>query len=162
MPNNSPKRFFKNVSNPSLCGRSLQRPIRRCSLVFSGGNAQEIDEHNLSVKMLGDMQFARRFAEAAEDQHQGHQRPGDFFAAVGKRAVEKVLQAQLFDKLQSQPRPAEVAAVFDAHAFDIDFDPVGPRVVEELFLAGFRVAFGGVLDAQPMGLIELSEIWPIP
>jgi hypothetical protein len=72
----------------------------------------------------------------------------------------------LFDELQAQPRPAEVAAVFDAQAFDIDFDPVGPRVVEELFLACFRVAFGGVLNTQPMGFIELSEIgddtssWP--
>ncbi len=97
--------------------------------------------------MLGDMQFARRLAEAAEDQHQGHQRPGDFFAAVGKRAVEKVLQAQLFDKRQSQPRPAEIAAVLDAHAFNIDFDPVGASVVEELFLLSVWVAFGGVLDA---------------
>jgi hypothetical protein len=56
----------------------------------------------------------------------------------------------LFHKLQTQPRPAEVAAVFDAHAFDIDFDPVWPRVVEELLLASFLVAFGGILDAQPM------------
>ena len=125
-------------------------------------NAQEIGQCALGVKMLGDVQFARRLAEAAEDQHQGHQRPGDFFAAVGNRAVEKVLQAQLFDELQAQPRPAEVAAIFHAHAFDIDFDPVRPRVVEELFLASFRVAFGGVLHAQPMGFIELSEIGDDP
>ncbi len=136
----------------------VQRAIETLLVDLLGRNAQEIDQRALGVKMLGDVQFARRLAEAAEDQHQGHQRPGDFFAAVGKRAVEKVLQAQLLDKLQSQPRPAEVAAVFHAHAFDIDFDPVGPRVVEELFLAGFRVAFGGVLDAQPMRFIELPEI----
>ena len=127
-------------------------------MIFSGGMPNRSGSARLGVIMLGDVQFARRIAEPAEHQHQSHQRPGDFLAAVGKRAVEKVLQPQLLDELQAQPRPAEVAAVFDAQAFDIDFDPVWPRIVEELFLAGFRVAFGGVLDAQPMRFIELSEI----
>ena len=159
MPNNSPKPILQERFQRFLVRQNrVQRAIETLLVDLLRRNAQEIDKRALGVKMLGDVQFARRLAEAAEDQHQGHQRPGDFFAAVGKRAVEKVLQSQLLDKLQSQPRPAEVAAVFHAHALDIDFDPVGPRVVEELLLAGFRVAFGGVLDAQPMRFIELSEI----
>ena len=135
----------------------VQRAIEPLLVDLLRRNAQQIGQGTLGIKMLGDVQFARRIAEAAEDQHQGHQRPGDFFAAGGKRAVEEVLQAQLFDKLQSQPRPAEVAAVFHAHALDIDFDPLGPDVVEESFLARLRLAFGRLLDAQPMRFIELSR-----
>ena len=142
--------------------KRVQRAIETLLVDLLRRNAQQIGQGALGVEMFGDVQFARRIAEAAEDQDQGHQRPGDFFAAGGNRAVEKVLQAQLLDELQSQPRPAEVAAVFDAHALDIDFDPLRPHVVEEPLLAGLRVAFGRVLDAQPLRFVELSEIGDDP
>ena len=131
-------------------------------MIFSGGNAQQIGQGALGVEMLGDVQFARRIAEAAEHQHQGHQRPGNVFAARGDRAVEELLQAQLLDEFQSQPRPAEIAAVLHPHAFDVHFDPLGPHVVEEPFLPRSWLAFGRLLDAQSLWLVELPEIGDHP
>ena len=93
-------------------------------MIFSARNAQQIGQGALGVEMLGDVQLARRIAEAAEDQHQGHQRPGDIFAARGDRAIEKLFQAQLIDEFQSQPRTAEVTAILHPHAFDVHFDPL--------------------------------------
>ena len=112
----------------------VQGPIETLLVDLLRRNAQQIGQGALGVEMLGDVQFARRIAEATEDQHQGHQRPRNLFAARGDRAVEKLLQAQLLDKFQSQPRPAEIAAVLHAHALDVDLDPLRPDVVEEPLL----------------------------
>jgi hypothetical protein len=131
---------------------------------FFWWDAQEIGQGALGVKMLGDAQFARRVAEAAEDQHQRHQRPGHRFAARGYRSVEKLFQSQLVDKFQTQPRPAEIFAILNSQTSDIDFRPLRLDVVEESLLTRPLLAFGGFLDAQAMRFVELSEIrdHPLP
>ena len=107
--------------------------------------------------MLGDVQFAGGFAQAAKHQHQGHRRPGNLFAAAGKRLLQEIVQAQAADEFQSQPRPAEVAAVLDADPRGIDFNPLRRDVIEELFLVIFPT-FRHRLNAESSSLVELSEI----
>jgi hypothetical protein len=107
--------------------------------------------------MLGNVQFARWITQAAKHQHQGHRRPGDFFASAGKRLLQKIVQAQAADEFQSQPRPAEVAAVLDADPRGIDFDPLRRDVIEELFLV-IIPTFRHRLNAEASLFVELSEI----
>ena len=71
---------------------------------------------------------------------------------------EELLQAQLLDQFQSQPRAAEIAAVLDAHSLDIDLHPLRPHLVEESLLMGALLAFGRLLDALAPGLVELPQI----
>src|ERR1700690_4066100 len=97
-------------------------------------------------------------AEAAKDKHQGHQRPGNVLLPAGHGALKKLLQAQLLDELQSQPRAAEIATVLDAHAFDIDFHPRGSNVVEESLLPRPALAFCRSLHTLAIRLVELPEI----
>ena len=108
--------------------------------------------------MLDDMQFARRTTEATEHQHQGHHRPGNPFAALGNRALEELLQFQLPHQFQSQPWPAELAAVLHADSRRIDLDPLRSHVVEQLPLSTAPAAIGRVLHAQPSLFVELSQV----
>ena len=114
--------------------------------------------------MLDDVQLAGRIAEAAEDQDQSHQRPGDVFATRRDGVVEELLQTQLIDEFQSQPSSAEITAILHPHAFDIHFDPLRPNVVEEAFLPRALSAFGRIFDAQPLRFVELAQIGnhPLP
>src|SRR3989304_3142350 len=114
--------------------------------------------------MLGDMQLAGRVAESAEHHHQRHRRPGDFLPPFGNRPPQKLLQFQPPHQFQTQPRPAEVAAVLHADAGGVHLDPLRLDVVEEPLLPRSPPTFGGRLDAQPATLIELPQIshHPLP
>ena len=136
----------------------VQGAVETLLIDLLDGNAQKIGQRAFGVEMLGDVQFAGGIAEATENEDQRHQRPGDVFLARGDGAVEEVLQAQLFDEFQPQPRAAEITTVLHAQAFDIDFHPLRPNVVEKPLLPWPRLAFGGVLHAQTMRLVELSQI----
>ena len=59
----------------------VQRPIQPLLVDLLRRNTQQIGQGALGIEMLGDVQFARRIAEPAEHQHQGHQRPGNVFVA---------------------------------------------------------------------------------
>ena len=96
-------------------------------------------------------------AQAAKQQHQGHRRPGDFFPSAGKGFFQEVAQAQATGQFQSQPRPAEIAAILDTNPRGIDFDPLWSGVVEEFFLP-LVSSFRRHLDAQSPLLVEFSEI----
>ena len=79
-------------------------------------------------------------------------------------AGEKLFQTQAIDEFQSQPGTAEIAAVLHPHAFDIHLYPLRPHVIEETFLPVPARAFGRLLDAQTLRLVELPQIGhhPLP
>jgi len=88
----------------------------------------------LGVEMLGDVQLARRVRQPAEHQHQSHRRPGGFLPTLRDRLPQKLLELQPPHQLQTQPRPAEVAAVLHADPGGIHLDPLRLDVVEEPLL----------------------------
>lgn len=64
-------------------------------------------------------------------------------------------------QLPRQPRPAEIDLVLYSHVGRINLDPLGLELrflIEkmQLLIGGFRLAFGRLLDAASLGLLELS------
>jgi hypothetical protein len=94
----------------------------------------------------------------AKHQHQRHDGPGDFFAALGQCSVEKLFQPQLPHQFQPQPRAAKVAAVLHPHPRRIHFHPLRLDVVEQPALSATSMAFSGVLHTQATSFIELPQI----
>ena len=105
--------------------------------------------------MLGNIQFAGRIAESAENQHQGHQGPRNLLIATRHGLGEKLLQSQCLDQLQTQPGAAEVATVLHPHTFYINLDPLGTHVIEKMFLLGAGRGVGRLVHAEALRFIEL-------
>jgi len=108
--------------------------------------------------MFGDPQFAARIAQPADHQHQRHEGPGNIFPAGRHQPIQFVLQAQFADQVQCQPRSAKRSRPLDDHPRKIHLHIVRLGGVEQRRLSFRRTTPGGLLDAEPASLVEISEV----
>jgi hypothetical protein len=75
-------------------------------------------------------------------------------------AVEKLVQSQLLDEFQRQPRTAELPAVLHAHARAVDLDEprLGVGLWEQFWLRRWRPWIGRLLDAQPARFVHQPHL----
>jgi len=149
--------FQENLEGVLVRQQSVQRAIQPVVVDLVGRHAQKVGDGAVAVEMFGDMQLARGLAQSAEHQHGRHHRPRDIFAAAGDRVGEKLVEAQKLHQLQTQPRPAELSAAFDAHAVDVDFRIGRLDVAEELALTITR-SCGRLADAFASSLVALAHV----
>ena len=123
-------------------------------------HAQQVGQGALPVEMLGDVKFARRLAQPADDQDQGRQPPGNVFLARGQSTLQEFVQPQFLDQFQRHPGPAELPAVLDPHAraVDLDVPRLGRRWRKQFALAIGRLGIGRLLDAEPARLVHQPEV----
>jgi len=84
-------------------------------------HAQQVAKRAVPVKVLGDVKLTGRLAQAADHQDQRRQRPGNVLLPRRQCTLQKLVQPQLLDQFQRQPRSAELPTVLDPHARAIDF-----------------------------------------
>ena len=112
--------------------------------------------------MFGDVQFAGRIEETADDENERNKRPGNLLFPWRQMLFQKIVESKEFDKFQGKPGATKNFFIFDANAIGVDFDPFGfdGVLIEELGLNEFRFifSFGGLLDFLTGRLLELAKV----
>lgn len=100
----------------------VESAIQAVVVHFIDRHAQQVAQCAVAVKVLGDLQFTRRFAEPRDDQDERRQRPRNVFLPQRHRTPQKLVQSQTLHQFQRQPRAAKLAAVFNPHTRAVDLD----------------------------------------
>src|SRR4051812_23444398 len=113
-----------------------------------GQHPKQFFQRGPSVPGVGDVQFARRLAEAGDRQDGGHRSPGDFLASRLNELLQQLIETQHPPQAPRQPYVAKISRAFQANAAEFDQQRlvvarlVTWRWIEEhaLRLARFRFA----------------------
>jgi hypothetical protein len=129
-------------------------------------HAQQVGQCAVPVKVFGDVQLARWLAQAGDDQNQRRQRPGNVLLPRRHHTLQKLMQFQLLDQFQRQPRSAELTAILDPQTRAVDLDELRLclRFRKQTPLARPPARFNGFLHAQPARFVDLSQVGdgPLP
>ncbi len=149
-------RFERRFVRQQLVERAIQPVLVHQRLV----QLQQIAQRRAPIPVLGNVQFARRLAQARRDQHRGHLLPRHrFFAARDVLGCELIEPASAPQR-QRQIHLTELPAVLDAHTLELHRDRLSARAIVKqarvLGLAnqGARQRAG----AHPPRFIQLSEM----
>lgn len=121
------QRFVDNITNRGWCFRAAA----------FGWNMQKVCKSRVRIEVLGDIELAFWVAKAGDHQNQRQISPANLLAAVGKPIAQKPAQPQALDQLKAEPDIAEIARVFGANSFDIDFYPFRLLRFKQLLLTLF-------------------------
>ena len=145
-----------------LVGQELIQGAIAAVVVHQGrGHPEEILQGGLPIPGLGEVEFARRLAEARQDQHRGHRRPGDGLPARGQETLQQAIEPQRPPHGPAEPDIAEGAAAVQAHAVQADRHGLvdGGGGVKEISLRPAPGERGGQSPrANPALRIELPEV----
>ncbi len=124
-----------------------------------GGQREQVFQRGAAVPVLGDVQFARRLAQAGQHQHRRHGRPRHGLPPVGQQPLQHLVQPQRPPERPPQPDLAEGAASLQANPLELDRDVLDGRGLEEIRLlppAGDRLRQR--LRAGPALGVEFSQV----
>ena len=145
-----------------LVGQEVIQGAVAAVVVHQGhGHPEEILQGGLPIPNLGEVELAGWLAEARQDQHRGHRRPGDGLPARGQEALQQAIELQRPPHGPAEPDIAEGAAAFQAHAVQADGHGLveGGKGVKEISLRPAPGERGGQGPrANPALRIELPEV----
>src|SRR5262249_31317511 len=79
-----------------------------------GRDAKDVAERCVAGPALGDVELARRLAQASKDEDRGDLGPGDGLLAGFDLLIEKLIELQRAPDVPTEPDVTERASVFDA------------------------------------------------
>src|SRR5208282_1989546 len=139
-----------------LWQQRVQRSVQTIIIDFLVRYTEQVRQRAGLVEVLGQVQFAGRFTQPAENQNHGHCRPRNFLASIRQSLFQEAIQFQPAQQRSSQPRATEFPAAFHAHALNIDFHPSWFRGAEQARLIT-RALLGAALHSQTAPLVHDSQ-----
>ena len=102
----------------------VERSIQPVVIDSIRRHTQQLGHCRLRIPLLRDVQFARRIAQPSHHQNQRATPPCDMLLSRRHDPLKELIQLQLANHFQSQPRSAKLPAVLNSNSRRIDFDPL--------------------------------------
>jgi hypothetical protein len=96
--------------------QAIERAIEPILVDLLIAQLQQIAKRRAAIPILGNMQLARRLAEASRHQHRRHLRPGDALLTRRQQAPTQLLEPQTAPQRQRQIHVAKPARALNANA----------------------------------------------
>ena len=96
--------------------QAIERAIEPVLVDLLVAELQQIAKRRAAIPILGDVQLARRLAEASRHQHRRHLRPGDSFLARRKQLLAQLLEPHSTPQGERQVDLAKLTRALDADA----------------------------------------------
>jgi hypothetical protein len=141
---------------------AIERSVETVVVDLVLGDAEQIIEGRLAIERLGDVQVARRHAQAADHVQRREIRPANVLAPFGHQAIERFVELQRVPQAQAEEHVAEAARAFDPHGLQLDLLDIRELVLtrlEQARVCSLAREFVGVSTSSAPALrVQLAEL----
>ena len=140
--------------------QAIERTIEPILVDLLIAELQQIAKRRAAIPVLGNVQLARRLAEASRHQHRRHLRPSDAFLAHGKQAPTQLLEPQPTPQGERHIHIAKPTRPFDANTFQANGrGQIFAAVIEQRrFVGSADQPARQCTRLDPSALVELAKL----